>query len=89
MGAHSSSAVGYKILYTNWRFHFIWCLHEHYVFGSKCQEWPWSSTPHMSIGTGLPGDGLEWVKRTAGTARTGQDIAKGQFTVGVGTYGCQ
>jgi len=27
--------VGYKILYTNWRFHFIWCLHGCYVLGGK------------------------------------------------------
>jgi len=39
----------------------------------------------MSIGTGLPGDGLEWAKRAAGAARMGQDIARGQFAVGVGT----
>jgi len=27
----------------------------------------------MSIGTGLPRDGLEWAKRVAGAVRTGQD----------------
>ena len=35
MGAHGSPAAGYKILYTNWRFHFIWCLHRRYVLSGK------------------------------------------------------
>jgi len=39
----------------------------------------------MSIGTGLPGDGLEWVKHRAGAARMGWDIAGGWFRAGVGT----
>jgi len=33
--AHGSPAAGYKILYTNWRFCFIRCLHGCYVFGGK------------------------------------------------------
>jgi len=40
----------------------------------------------MSIGTGLPGDRLEWAKHVAGTAGTGWDIARGRFVAGVGTY---
>jgi len=39
----------------------------------------------ISIGTGLPGDGLEWAKRAAGAAGLGQDIARGRFAVGART----
>jgi len=121
MGAHGSPAAGYKILYTNWRFRFIWCLHGCYILGSKLiLQFPFYlirvhvsdiemevaflcpmsgllqrrqvsgvalvfRAASMSIGTGLPGDGLEWVKRAAGTAGSGQDIARGQFAVGAGT----
>jgi len=35
MGVHGSPTAGYKILYTNWRFCFIRCLHRHYVLGGK------------------------------------------------------
>jgi len=35
MGAHGSSAVGYKILYTNWRFRFIQGFYGCYVLGSE------------------------------------------------------
>ena len=38
----------------------------------------------MSIGMELPGARLECAKRGAGAARTGQDIARGRFAVGVG-----
>jgi len=38
----------------------------------------------MSIRTGLPGDGFEWVNHGGGAARTGQDIARGRFMDGVG-----
>jgi len=39
----------------------------------------------MSIGTGLPEDRLEWMKRAAGVAGSGWDIARGRFAPGVGT----
>jgi len=39
----------------------------------------------MSIGTGLPGDGLEWAKRATGVVGLGWDTAKGRFAPGVRT----
>jgi len=39
----------------------------------------------MSIGTGLPGDRLEWAKRVAGTAGMGWNIARGRFAAGIRT----
>jgi len=35
MGVHGSPTAEHKILYANWRFHFIWCLCGCYISGGK------------------------------------------------------
>ena len=35
MGVHGSPAAGYKILYTNWRFHLFRCFHGCYILGGE------------------------------------------------------